>query len=95
MNKLEQRYQQYLDLQKRAEEIICYRFEAVKFRLADKTFYTPDFMITKSDRIEFHETKGHWEDDAKVKMKVVAEMFPEFGFFAVYWKNKLWEIEEF
>ena len=95
MNKLEQQYQQYLDILKRAGEIVDYRFEAIKFRLADKTFYTPDFMITKSDRIEFHEVKGHWEDDAKVKIKVVAEMYPEFLFYAVYWKNKLWELVRF
>lgn len=94
MNKLEQQYQQHLELLKRAGEIIYYRFEAIKFRLADKTFYTPDFMVTKADRIEFHETKGFIREDAIVKLKVVAEMFPEFAFYLCTYKNKLWTLEE-
>ena len=94
MNKLEQQYQQHLEVLKHAGEIIGYRFEAIKFRLADKTFYTPDFMVTLSDRIEFHEVKGFMRDDAAVKIKVVAEMFPEFVFYLCTYKNKLWTMEE-
>jgi len=95
MNKLERAYQEQLEFRKLAGEIVAYRYEAIKFRLADKTFYTPDFMVTFEDRIEFHETKGFWEDDAKVKIKMVATLFPEFGFVAVYWKHKQWIFEEF
>ena len=92
MNK--QQYRQHLEILKQAGEIIGYRFEAIKFRLADKTFYTPDFMVTLSDRIEFHETKGFMRDDAAVKIKVVAEMFPEFVFYLCTYKKKLGKMEE-
>ena len=95
MNKLEMKYEGQLELLKRAGEIVSYRYEPIKFRLADKTFYTPDFMVTYEDRIEFHETKGFWEEDARIKIKIVASLFPEFAFVAVQWKQKQWSYEIF
>ena len=79
-------------------------------RLAKRTFYEPDFMVwlwptvvvdTSEDpdpypgRIEIHEVKGFWRDDARVKIKVAAEMFPMFKFIAVTRKGWLWKREEF
>jgi len=83
MNKTEIAYANVLELRKKAGAIKSWRFEPIKFRLADKTYYTPDFMVVLGDHIEFHEVKGFWEDDARVKIKVVAELFPEFLFVAV------------
>ena len=45
MNKTELAYSNYLELLKRVGEVIDYKFESIKFRLADKTFYTPDFLV--------------------------------------------------
>lgn len=61
---------------------LAFRFERVTFKLADDTRFTPDFMVILTDgTIEFHEVKGWgFEDDAKVKIKVAAEMFPWFVF---------------
>jgi hypothetical protein len=53
----------------------------VKLRLADRTFYTPDFQVVNdaTGEIELHEVKGGWiEDDAMVKFKTAAAMFPEY-----------------
>lgn len=62
--------------------IAWYKFEGIKFRLADNTFYTPDFVILNNDFLfEVHEVKGFWTDDAKVKIKVAAELYP-FKFMA-------------
>ena len=94
MNKTELRMANLLELRKRAGEIIDYTFEAVKLRLADNTFYTPDFFITYPDRFEVLEVKGFWRDDARVKIKVAAETFPYFKFKAVQWKKKQWVYEE-
>lgn len=82
MNKGEARYAQRLALEKLAGRIHDYKFEAVKFRLADKTFYTPDFMVVLPDGIlEFHEYKGGFmEDDSRVKVKVCASLYPYFKF---------------
>jgi hypothetical protein len=96
MNKTEEAYQSYLEILRRADEIISYKFEALKFRLADNTFYTPDFFVMKPDRtLELHEVKGFWQDDARVKIKVAASLFPMFVFRAIKKKGKSWEIEEF
>ena len=97
MNKTEAAYAAYLDGLKKDGLIADYRFEAVKLRLADNTFYTPDFMVIATNgTIELHEVKGFWEDDARVKIKVAAAEFP-FLFRAIK-KGKLsgtWESESF
>ena len=98
MNKLESRYAMRLEAMRAAGELACWTFEAVKLRLADKTFYTPDFIVMHlNGDIEFHETKGFWRDDARVKIKVAAELFPMFSFVAVQWssKTKNWAFEFF
>jgi hypothetical protein len=95
MNKTEAIYAEYLELRKLAGEIQSYAFEAYKLRLAAKTFYTPDFaVLLADDTLEFHEVKGHWEDDARVKIKVAAEIFPH-RFVAVQRKAGQWKFEEF
>ncbi|WP_454826057.1 hypothetical protein [Paraburkholderia xenovorans] len=99
MNQTEQRYARHLEDRKRAGEIVWYGFEAWKFRLADSTFYTPDFAVMLADgRIECHEVKGHWQDDARVKIKVAAYQHP-VRFIAVTAKSKKagggWQVEEF
>lgn len=98
MNGLEKRYAAYLDIQKITGEILDWKFEPLKLKLAPATFYNPDFGVQLSDGwIEFHETKGFWEDDARVKVKVAAEMFPWFSFVGVMWMKaaKDWKFERF
>lgn len=84
MNKLEAQYAaEVLDALKLAGEIIEYWFERFTFKLADDCRYTPDFVVqTASGEMECHETKGFWEDDAKVKIRVAADLFP-FRFVAI------------
>jgi len=99
MNKTEAAYQQHLELRKHAGEIVWYRFEGIKLRLADKTFYTPDFAVMLTDgAMELHEVKGYWLDDARAKTKIAAEQYP-FRIIAVTAKSKKagggWAIEEF
>ena len=45
--------------------------------------------------IRQHETKGFWEDDARVKWKVAAEQFWWFRFFAARLVKGSWEVEEY
>jgi hypothetical protein len=94
-NKTEAAYEAQLELRRRAGEVAWYRFEGLKLRLADSTFYTPDFAVMLADgSIECHEVKGHWEDDARVKIKVAAGMYP-FRFVAVKKAGSGWELEVF
>jgi len=83
MNKTEAAYAEYLKSLAMAGEVVWWRFEGIKLRLADNTFYTPDFDVMKADgMMEIHEVKGYWEDDARVKIKVAAEQYP-FVFLAI------------
>ena len=95
MNKTEAAYAAELELRRRAGEILWYQFEAIKLRLADKTFYTPDFAVMlASHEIQLHEVKGFWRDDARVKIKVAAKQFP-FFFVAVSKRKDGWDTEVF
>lgn len=95
MNKTEEAYAAELELQKRAGMILWYKFEGIKLRLADNTFYTPDFVVMVADGvIECRETKGFWTDDARVKIKVAAALFP-FRFIALKRIKGRWIVENF
>lgn len=97
MNKTESLYAQRLEDERHVGTIYSWQFEAVKLRLADKTFYTPDFMVhvAETNQIELHEVKGFWEDDARVKIKVAASRFPLFRFLAVTHRKGVWQVEDF
>jgi hypothetical protein len=108
MNGLEKRYAAHLELRKLTGEILDWRFEPMKLRLAPSTFFDVDFLVVApptdmgagafgADEVELHEVKGHWEDDARVKIKVAARMFPWWTFKGVMWDKarKDWKFEEF
>lgn len=99
MNRTEAAYAATLELRRAAGEVVWFKFEGLKFRLADNTFYTPDFAVMlASGAMEAHEVKGHWQDDAKAKIKIAADMYP-FRFIAIKVKAKKdgggWAVEEF
>lgn len=99
MNKTEEAYAATLQARQNAGEIAWHKFEGFKLRLADNTFYTPDFAVMlASGEIECHEVKGFWHDDARAKIKIAADMYP-FRFVAIKARAKKdgggWEIEEF
>lgn len=106
MNATEAAYAEHLELRRLAGNVFWFGFEAFRIRLADNTFYRPDFAVLAYDdsvlehggpaRLEFHEVKGHWEDAARVKIKVAAEHLP-FVFLAVKKRAKRdgggWDVE--
>lgn len=99
LNKTEQAYADYLAQLQAVGGILWHKFEGMKFRLADNTFYTPDFMVMQPDgQLEAHEVKGYWQDDAKVKIKVASDMYP-MKFIAIKARAKKdgggWQVEEF
>ena len=79
-NKTEQAYEDFLAMLQRSGQVVWFKFEGVKLRLADNTFYTPDFAVMLANgQMEMHEVKGAraiFADDAKVKVKVAAELYP-------------------
>lgn len=104
MTGVEKRYMEFLDEEKAAGRILGYRYGSIKLRLADTTFYTPDFAVYRTDEtVELVEVKGSWnaphQEDSRVKLKVAAEQYREFQFAAVVPKPKRdgggWDREEF
>lgn len=98
MNKLEEAYSWVLEARKRAGEIQWWGYEQMTLKLADGVRYTPDFAvltlgINTTGQLEFHEVKGYMRDDARVKLKVAAAMFP-FKFLLVRKSGQGWEITE-
>lgn len=95
MNKTEAAYDAHLWSLHHTGLVLWHKFEGVKLRLADKTFYTCDFaVLPKTGVLEMHEVKGFWTDDARVKIKVAASIYP-FRFIAVTKKANWWDREEF
>jgi len=99
MNKTEAAYADHLEGLKRCGLVLWWKFEGLKFRLADNTFYTPDFAVMLDNgQLEAHEVKGFWQDDARAKIKIAADLYP-LQFIAVKAKAKKhgggWQIEVF
>ena len=91
MNKTEAAYAAHLTLL-----TVEWLFESVKLRLADRTWYTPDFLVI--DRglalpvLAFHEVKGGFiREDAWIKFKIAKELFPMFRFIAVQKTKDGWK----
>ena len=95
MNRTEAEYGTMLEALKRSGEILWYKFECINLRLADNTFYKPDFLVLSKDSVlEVHEVKARFvTEDGWQKLKITAELFP-FKFVLAQKKNKQWEINE-
>jgi hypothetical protein len=96
-NGLEADYAALLEVRKRAGELHDWRYQPLRLILADRTTYEPDFLVIAPDlTLELHETKGWFRDDARVKVKVVARLFPWFKIVIVTRKSQRqgWQYEE-
>lgn len=95
MNSTESKYAAHLEMLRLGHLVQWWAYQPLKFKLklADKTYYTPDFMVLNAEgELEIHEVKGFMEDDASVKLKVAAETFP-FAFRLVKWVKGQWEVK--
>lgn len=82
-NKTERRYAAYLDLLKTAGEVRWWAFEAVTLLLAADCRFTADFAVQRADRsLELVDVKGrkgesyYATEDARIKLRVAAALFP-------------------
>lgn len=82
MNRTEAAYAaEVMEPRLRAGDLVGWTFEGIKLRLADGTWYTPDFVaLTASGHIECHEVKGHLREAAGVRFNVAAEAYPWMHF---------------
>lgn len=90
LNKTEAAYYSYLKTVRDAAGIYVWvgTPQCITLKLGDDCRYTPDFFaINHGGEMLAFEVKGFWRDDAKVKIKVAARIFP-FIRFQVVMKNK-------
>lgn len=95
-NKLERDFGLFLLSQQQAGEILWYKYEPIRLKLGDGAWYKPDFGVLNADySFTFYETKGHWREAARVRIKVAADLYPFFEFVAVRREKKMWTFEIF
>lgn len=99
MNKTEARFAQLLELEQHAGKVQWWKFEGIKLMLAKNTSITVDFAVLPDTgiltMIDVKGSKAMVTDDARVKMKLAAELYP-FVFKLAYprAKGEGWDIEE-
>jgi hypothetical protein len=92
MNRVEQAYSHHLDDLMARGEVLWYAFDCVTLQIGENCRYTVDFMVMASDgTMEVHDVKGRkmkkdsndqpvesfWgEEDAIIKLKMVAQEYP-------------------
>jgi hypothetical protein len=76
-SQLEREYAAVLEAQRVAGEILWWKHHAMRLRLANETFYSTDFLVMlPSHELELHECKGFIRESARVRVNVIAEMYP-------------------
>ncbi|WP_343546796.1 hypothetical protein [Sphingobium yanoikuyae] len=98
-NQTEQRFEdEYLRPLLLAGEILWYRFEGVKLRLADNTFLTVDYAVLPAGGVlTMIDVKGGAavvQEDARVKMRVAADQYPFLFQYAFPTKGGGWTIKD-
>lgn len=89
-SKLEAAFACKLELGRRAFALVRWWHEPFSLRLAAKTFYRPDFLVQSGETLTIYEVKGFRRDDAMVKLKVAARLFPCFRFVLVEREKGQW-----
>ncbi len=80
LNKTEQAFHDYLLQFHPVSEIYSQR---ITLLLANGVRYTPDFLVRNRGTLAAYETKGFMRDDAAVKLKVAASLYPWITFHLV------------
>jgi len=98
MNKTEAEFLAYL--RENTPKSIAIHREGLGMRIGNGSVYWPDFVSVDDPfgMVCVYEVKGFMRDDAAVKIKAAARMFPTFKFFLVTKHSKRdgggWRIEE-
>ena len=75
--KLENRYADYLELLKRAGEILGWWYESVNLKIGPGAWVHLDFLVWAKDGVlELRETKGYKERAGMVRLKAAAGIYP-------------------
>jgi hypothetical protein len=97
MNKTEAEYLRMIEAR---PEVVWVAYERIKLRLADNTWYTPDFaVLLDTGMMELHEVKGgtwrmYGNDGGRIKLKVAVDQYPMFRWVVAQKKKGEWRYEE-
>ena len=95
-NKWEMQFEEYLRNGEGTNELMILP-QALTFRLARATSYTPDIIMTDQEgggNIIAYEVKGFWRQSGRIKIKMAARLFPFVTFIAVTRpKGQGWQFE--
>ena len=93
-SRTEQRFAARLTQEQRDGQVLDWWYEPLKLRLGEKCYYTADFLVRYTDHPgDFYlwEVKGGWaRDDAIVKTKTAAKLYPCFHFVWAQWRDGAW-----
>lgn len=67
--------------------------QSVTLGLANGVRYTPDFVVREFSVVAAYEVKGFMRDDAAVKLKVAASLYPWILFHLVTRKGGQWQVD--
>ena len=77
MNKTEGDYALILEARRAAGQIAAWRYEGLRLKLGDGSYYTADFALLLPDgTLELHETKGFMREAARVRLRSAAAQWP-------------------
>lgn len=90
-SKTEYDYAWLLNLRLGAKEIVGWGYERIGIKLADSTFYYPDFFVWGAGFLELHEVKGYdRQGKGWLKFKIAREQCPMFKWVWVEKKKGEW-----
>lgn len=93
-SKWEEEYANQLKLKKAAGDILSWSYECIRLRVAESNWYTPDFLVTTEDELQFHEVKGFQREAGMLRLRAAAYQHKAFRFFLVTKKAGQWIVEE-
>jgi hypothetical protein len=89
-NQWERDYASYLEQLRHLHQIEWWAYECINLRLADNTYYRPDFLVVTENEIQIHEVKGRMRNEGLVKFKIAMNCYPFFRFKMVKKINGTW-----
>lgn len=94
LNKTERAYYDLLEAGRKFGRYDWVGVQSITLKLGDDCRYTPDLWTLANGILDAHEVKGFWRDDAKVKIKTAARMYPFIRFYVVSRQGGQWKSEE-
>lgn len=97
LNKTERAFAAYLQERQAAGAILWWKAHPFNVRLAESTFYRPDFLVLNAAmELVIYEVKGSYTSDkGQMKIKLCVEALPVFKMVKASRKNGIWNFEEF